>query len=212
MISNSTLSSNQDVLLSSPSNRSLSGLLNCLHYFFTPTLPHLLALLAHPSPSFSPDKTSLIVVDAVSPLFATAFPRAVEGLDGNQAPGKKNGALQWAASRRFSVMSDFLARLGKLAAMKNIAILLISQTTTKVKTEYGTVLRPALSTRAWDAGIHNRIVLFRDWENVQDQQGRENRTKAVRFAGVMKIANVAYEGLGKIVSFTIEQVKPKKAH
>ncbi|MCJ1393686.1 hypothetical protein MMC18_006562 [Xylographa bjoerkii] len=102
-------------------------------------------------------------------------------------------------------MSDFLARLGKLAAMKNIAILLISQTTTKIKTEFGAVLRPALSTRAWDAGIHNRIVLFRDWEAIQDQQSRETRTKAIRFAGATKIANVAYEGLGKIVSFTIEQ-------
>ncbi|MCJ1434410.1 hypothetical protein MMC27_003778 [Xylographa pallens] len=194
-----------DALPSSPSARSPSELLSRLHYFFTPTLPHLLALLAHPSPSFPPNETSLIVVDVVSPLFATAFPRAVEGLDGNSASGKKNDALQWAASRRFSVMSDFLARLGKLAAMKNIAILLISQTTTKVKTEFGTVLRPALSTRAWDAGIHNRIVLFRDWELVQDQQSRDYRTKAIRFAGVVKIANVAYEGLGKVVSFTIEQ-------
>ncbi|MCJ1384899.1 hypothetical protein MMC17_008017 [Xylographa soralifera] len=102
-------------------------------------------------------------------------------------------------------MSEFLARLGKFAAIKNIAVVLISQTTTKVKTEFGTVLRPALSTRAWDAGIHNRIVLFRDWEVVQDQQSRENRTKAIRFAGVMKIANVAYEGLGRVISFTIEQ-------
>ncbi|MCJ1285281.1 hypothetical protein MMC26_004621 [Xylographa opegraphella] len=102
-------------------------------------------------------------------------------------------------------MSDFHARLGKLAAMKNIAVLLISQTTTKVKTEFGTVLRPALSTRAWDAGIHNRIVLFRDWEIAHDQQSRENRTKAIRYAGVTKIANVTYEGLGKVVSFTTAQ-------
>ncbi|MCJ1414968.1 hypothetical protein MMC32_001298 [Xylographa parallela] len=205
VISNSTPRTEHDALPLSPSARSPSEPLTRLHYFFTPTLPHLLALLAHPSPSFPPDQTSLIVVDAVSPLFATAFPRAVEGLDGNSASGKKNDALQWAASRRFSVMSDFLARLGKLAAMKNIAVLLISQTTTKVKTEFGTVLRPALSTRAWDAGIHNRIVLFRDWEAVQDQQSRGSRPKAIRFAGVTKIANVAYEGLGKVVSFTIEQ-------
>ncbi|MCJ1397256.1 hypothetical protein MMC11_000448 [Xylographa trunciseda] len=205
VISDLSLASYQDTLTSFPQTRSPSELLKRLHYFFTPTLPHLLALVAHLSPSFPPEDTSLIVVDAVSPLFATAFPRAVEGLDNNQASGKKNEALQWAASRRFSVMSDFLARLAKLAAMKNIAILLISQTTTKVKTEYGAVLRPALSTRAWDAGIHNRIVLFRDWEATHDQQGRENRTKAIRFAGVVKIANVAYEGLGKVVSFTIEQ-------
>ena len=207
VISALPLPADEDALLSSPRTRSPSELLSRLHYFCTPTLPHLLALLAHSSSSFPPIETSLIVVDPVSPLFATAFPRAVEGLDRNQASGKRNEAVQWAASRRFAVMSEFLARLGKLAAMKNIAVLLISQTTTKVKTEFGTVLRPALSTRAWDAGIHNRIVLFRDWEVVQDQQSREHRTKAVRFAGVMEIANVVYEGLGKMVSFTIEQVK-----
>jgi len=205
VISKFALPFDQEVFSSSPQSRCPSELLARLHYFFSPTLPHLLALLAHTSPSFPPKETSLIVVDTVSLLFATAFPRAVEGLDGNQASSKRSDALQWAAGRRFSVMSDFLARLGKLAAIKNIAILLISQTTTKVKTEFGAALRPALSTRAWDAGIHNRIVLFRDWETIRDQQSRENRTQASRFAGVVKIANVAYEGLGKVVSFTIDE-------
>ncbi|MCJ1476078.1 hypothetical protein MMC13_004743 [Lambiella insularis] len=190
---------------SSPSaSRSASELLEEMHYFFTPTLPHLLALLVHPSPFFPPDKTSLIIVDNISSLFATAFPRAIESLDSNQASSKKNEPLQWAASRRFSVMSDFLARLGKLAAMKNIAVVLISQTTTKVKTEFGAVLRPALSNKAWDAGISNRIVLFRDWQAAERDSNTQQEPRAVRYAGVTKLASVAYEGLGKVVSFTIE--------
>ena len=212
LISSPPSPSDKDFQSPLPITGSTNELLKRLHYFFTPTLPHLLALLAHSSPSFPPDRTSLIVVDAVSPLFARAFPRGIEDLDGNQGPGKKNDAFQWAASRRFSVMSDFLSRLCKLAAMKNIAVLLISQSTTKIRSESGAVLRPALSTRAWDAGISNRVVIFRDWEVIQDHQHREKQRKAIRYAGVQKLANITHEGLGKVVSFTIEQVKPKQGH
>lgn len=109
-------------------------------------------------------------------------------------------------------MSDFLARLGKLAALKNIAVVLISQTTTKVRTEYGAVLRPALSTKAWDAGISNRIVLFRDWQAAEDGLSAQQVSRAVRFAGVTKLASVAYEGLGKVVAFSIEKVMQMKVN
>ena len=192
--------------------RSLNDLLEQLHYFFTPTLPHLIALLAYSSPLFPPEATSLIVVDAISSLFATAFPRAVERDDSNKATAKKNEAVQWAANRRWSIMSDLLARLAKLAAIRNISVVLLSQTTTKVKTEYGAVLRPAISTKAWEDGLSNRIVLFRDWPAREADSSSQQSSQAVRFAGVVRLGGISYEGVGRVVPFTIEKVRLTKGN
>ncbi|MCJ1244951.1 hypothetical protein MMC30_002152 [Trapelia coarctata] len=189
-----------------PFARSIDDLLKNTHYHFTPTLCHLLALLTFFASSPRPSKASLLVVDNITSLFATAFPRAAETHDGAQATAKMNERVQWAASRRFAVMSDFLARVGKLAAMRNIAVLLVSQAMTRVRREEGmAVLRPAISTKAWEEGIANRMVLFRDWQAREDDEMREKAVRATRFVGVTKLGGVVYEGVGKVVPFTIEK-------
>lgn len=194
---------------SAPSGESSEDLLVNFHHFNTPTLPHLLALLTHESNLFPPRETGLIVVDSVSSLFTSAFPRATDDLDSKQIPEKqkKNDEAQWAASRKWTVMSDFVSRLGKLAATQNSAILLTSQTTTRITAETGAMIHSAVSGTAWDAGISARIFLFRDWLfDPTGESRQENFVPGVRFAGVSKAGGISYEGLGQIVSYTTEKV------
>ena len=195
--------------LSGSATEHADVILKKFHHFHTPTLPHLLALLTHHTTSFPPSGTSLIVVDPISTLFALAFPKGAENVDVQQTPVKKSEAAQWASGRRWAVMSDLISKLGRLAAIHNLAILLTSQTTTKIRSETGAVLHPAISSTAWDAGIGNRIVLFRDWMfHVTGQPSSQGEyILGVRFAGVVKAKGVTYEGVGRVTLFTIDKVR-----
>ena len=197
---------NNGIPSSPPIARFAEDLMVKFHYLYTPTLPHLLALLLHPPSSFPPSDTSVIVVDTVSPLFATAFPKGYDNYDNNNPATKKNEASQWAASRRWAVMGDFVSRLGKLATIRNLAIVLISQTTTKIKGERVAVLRPTMSTKSWDEGIGTRIVLYRDWMQSSSGSGQKDRMQAVRFAAVERLAGASYDGLRTPTTFRIETV------
>ncbi len=105
-------------------------------------------------------------------------------------------------------MGDFVSKIGRLAATKNIAILLTSQTTTRIRSETRAVLHPAISGTAWDTGIGTRIVLFRDWmfQRADAQSSQGEFMLGVRFAGVVKAKAIAYEGVGKVATFRIEEV------
>ena len=105
-------------------------------------------------------------------------------------------------------MGDFISKIGKLAATRNIAILLVSQTTTRIRAETGAVLHPALASTAWDAGIGSRIVLWRDWVyGLVEGSNVRDFIPGVRCAGVIKAGGIAYEGLGKVTSFSIDKVR-----
>ena len=186
---------------------SREQLLEGFHHFNVPTLPHLLALLLHQSHSFPPPKTGLIVVDCISSLFTLAFPRTTDMKTLQDDASKKNDAIHWAANRRWAVMSDFISKIVKLAATSNIAVLLISQTTTRIRTESDTILHPAISGTAWDTGVHTRLVLFRDWlleRNTRSSQGQY--ISKARFAGVIKAAGITYDTTSRAIPFTIKQV------
>lgn len=182
--------------------------LDHFHQFASPTLPHLLALLTHRSSSFPPVGTTLLVLDSVSTLFALAFPKTAENADPQQTPVKKSDAVQWASSRRWAVMSDFISKIGRLAATRNIAVLLTSQTTTRIRSETGAVLYPAISSTAWDSGIGTRIALFRDWiaQTGHTPSSRDDPIAGAICAGITKAKGVLYEGVGKVVTFKIQKV------
>lgn len=205
----------QDVLsgLHTPEEEAKSDLdpvneyLNRLHRFITPSLPHLLALLTHQSTSFPPTETSLIVVDSISTLFAIAFPKTGESASSQQPAAKKSDAAQWASGRRWAVMGDFISKISRLAATRNIAILLTSQMTTRVRSETGALLHPAISGTAWDTSISTRIMIFRDWvfQATDATSSQGEYVSGVRLVGVVKAKGVNYEGVGKLVTFTIEK-------
>ena len=192
----------------SPDAERTESNLDNFHHFTTPTLPHLLALLACQSSSFPPPNTSLFVVDSVSTLFALAFPKTAENGDHLRTPAKKSDAAQWSSSRRWAVMGDFVSKIGRFAATKNIIVLLNSQTTTRIRHETGAVLHPAISGNAWDTGIGNRIVLYRDWllQPAYAQSSQGDYQSGVRFAGVVKAKGVSYENTIRYCTFSIEKV------
>lgn len=86
-----------------------------------------------------------------------------------------------------------------MAALRNMAVVILQQTATKMRDGAGAVLVPSISSTAWDAGIANRVVLFQDF-------GLEYGKESTRHAGVLKAAGIAGPsngGMEKAVSFAI---------
>ena len=102
-------------------------------------------------------------------------------------------------------MSDFISKVGKMAALRNLVVLLINQTATRVKTETGAVLLSAMSSTGWDGGVSSRLLLFRNWaapqgaENIQESHG-------VRYISVLKAGGTTSRMLDAI-PFVIERVR-----
>ena len=198
----------QHVRDDSSTSELMESKLHKFHHFTTPTLPHLLALLTHQPSSLLPPETSLIVIDSLSTLFALVFPRENERADNQQKSSKKSDAAQWASGRRWAVMGDFISQIGRLAATKDIAILLTSQTTTRIRSDTGAILHPAISSTAWDMGIGTRIIMLRDWiYKTKDISGSQQAyLPGVRIMGIIKAKGISYEGIGNIFPFRIEKV------
>ena len=176
-----------------------------MHHFTVPTLPHLLALICHSQPTFPPQDTALIVIDGVSGLFGAAFPDRPDNFDKS---GKKHNDAEWASNRRFGIMGEFLTKLTKLAAIRNLAAVLVSQTSIKVKYDYGAILRPAISSKSWSENINNRIVVFRDFSRGPSDIF-ETPSSGVRFAGIVKLNGTLHNHLSSIISFSINKASQK---
>ncbi|KAJ5251829.1 hypothetical protein N7489_002239 [Penicillium chrysogenum] len=148
--------------LPTPRLEEMSINLDDFIYFRAHTLAHLIALLARPPKGFPPSETSLIVVDSVSNLFSAYFPSAQE-LKDQLAEGKitDKAHLQWLINRRWNVASELGTHLARLAA-RNIAVVAINQSHTKVKGQSHAVLQPLLSGGAWEASVQTRIAVYRD--------------------------------------------------
>lgn len=124
-------------------------------------------------------------------------------------------ASRWSSSRRFAVMGTLINSLTKMAAMHDIAVLVLSPTSTKMRGGgLGALLAPAMTGLEWENGIATRVVLFRDWAPsvFSATQGShavdETKLQKIRFAGVVKSGGVnaaSDEGaVGSVVPFTIE--------
>jgi hypothetical protein len=82
-------------------------------------------------------------------------------------------------------MQSLISALQKLAGLRNLAIVVLNQSVTKMQSGSSALLVPAISSTAWDAGIPARIVLFRDWGWDRQQ---------VRFARVLKAEGTVVGG------------------
>jgi hypothetical protein len=133
---------------------------NFIH-FQAHTLAHLIALLTRPPKGFPSPDTSLIVIDSVSDLFTSHFHSAAE-LKEELAEGKlvDKAHLHWLLSRKSNVANELATHLTRLAA-KNIAVLAINQSQTKIKEEEEAILLPALAGGAWENTVHTRIAVYR---------------------------------------------------
>ncbi|KAL1899069.1 hypothetical protein Sste5346_002991 [Sporothrix stenoceras] len=168
-------------------------------HYVCPSLPHFIAMLCPPppaQPACIPADTTLLVVDSLSALVNAALPRTVEGkgpplmANGKKAPSPYD--------KRAQVLQCVAAALERLAETRNIAILVLTQCASRVQTERGAALAPALNGVAWDRGITTRLVLFRDWA------WKDNRPVGGRFAGIQKLnGNESETGIDAMVAFDI---------
>jgi len=188
-------------------------MLSNFSHYTVPTLPHLLALIGHITNIFPPVDTSIIVVDSISTLIDIAYPRNAD----ERPTSKRNENGRFFGNRRQAVIGELASKLAKLAAMRNIALLVTSHTTTKITSEGAAVLRPAISGQDWDNAMATRILLFRDW--APDLDSRVDKPppghQSARFAGVMKTGGLslaAKSDIGSVVAFAIDEVSMAPGH
>lgn len=191
--------------LSSSIDETLSAtdMLPRFHHYSVPALAHLLTLFINPTATFPPPGTALIVVDSVSTLFDRAYPRT------GATTSNTNDNKKWASGRRYAVMNSLVSALGKIAAVRDIPVVITNQTTTLIRKGFSTLLVPGMAGLEWDNGIATRLVLFRDWPldpgRLVDLE--DEKRKKTRYVGAVKVAGVGLNesgGLGTVVPFIIE--------
>ncbi|KAB8772371.1 hypothetical protein FH972_026661 [Carpinus fangiana] len=168
-----------------------------MHHFSSPTLAHLLALLAHSTPAFPPKSTTLVVVESAATLIDLAYPRNLDDRSEN---------ARWTSSRRQTITGELARNLTRLAAVRNVAVMLTTHATTRLRGEAAAVLRPAITNIEWDNAMAHKIVLYRDWaEDSPEAQDRSPKSSA-RFASISKsVAFRTHSQAQRLVAFDIVQ-------
>ncbi|KAG6041383.1 hypothetical protein E4U41_004687 [Claviceps citrina] len=145
-------------------------------HFSCLTLPHLMALISRPNTKAIPERVALVIVSNLSALINSWLPKAVEKTSGLN-PDKG----QSASIKRRQGLQFIMSALQKLAATKSCAVVLLSQCATKMQSEHGASLVPAVNAAAWNQGISTRVVMFRDWA------WQDGNLVSVFLAGVQKL-------------------------
>lgn len=159
----------------------------------------------HSPASFPPQDTSLVVVDSLATLVDNAYPRNPDA----RMARVKTEQSRWAAGRRFAIINELISTFARFAATHDIALLLTSQTITRIRGASRAVLVPVMSGVEWENGISTRLVLFRDWAPGESTKNKSEvaRLRRARFVGLTKANGVALAeegGVGNVVAFTIE--------
>lgn len=68
-----------------------------------------------------------------------------------------------AHARRMQVLHNIISSFQKLAATRDLAVVVLAQCATKMQAERGATLTPAINANVWEQGMSSRLVLFRDW-------------------------------------------------
>lgn len=106
------------------------------------------------------------------------------------------------ATQRLQMLQLIMTSLQKLAAARDVAIVILTQCATRMQAERSATLTPALNARAWDQGITTRLVLFQDW------MFRDGVAVGFHFAGIQKLNGKAHQdGLGDVFAFRIQEVR-----
>ncbi|KAK3307497.1 P-loop containing nucleoside triphosphate hydrolase protein [Chaetomium strumarium] len=173
------------------------GHLDGFTHYRCPSLPHLIALLCRPTASCVPQGTLLVVIDSLSALVNHAFPKHTETRGGADVKGSKGPS---ASVRRFQLIQYIVTSLQKLAATRDLAVVILTQCATKMQAERGATLIPAVNASVWEQGMSTRLVLFRDWL----QDGHEVR--GVHFVGIQKLNGKGTAALiDNLCAFTVEE-------
>ena len=98
--------------------------------------------------------------------------------------------------------------MAKMAQLHNVSVLVVNQVATSLKGVRKAVLKPNLSGHGWDAGVQNRILLYRDFapRSGGAEISAEER-RGMRFAKVLKVGGNVIKGpAADFVPFVIESV------
>lgn len=157
-------------------------------YLEAHSLPRLLTIFLHPSQTLPGPKTGLIVVDDLSNLILGSFSRNAKHLKPGAPSLVKEKFEKRAAGRRFQIIESLGAAMSKMAALRNLAILALTNSTISLKTGQKAMLKPALSSQAWDIAVNTRIMLYRDFpDKDQESQLSKLETRALRYAEVQRL-------------------------
>ncbi len=85
--------------------------------------------------------------------------------------------------------------------MRNCAVVILSQCATRVHSEQGASLVPAINATVWEQGISTRLALFRNWT------WHNQRPSSVFLASVQKLnGRNAEDVIDRAVAFTVDPV------
>jgi hypothetical protein len=99
------------------------------------------------------------------------------------------------------VLQHIISALQKLAATRDLAIVVLTQCASKMQPERGASVVPAINAGVWDQGIPTRLVLYRDWVM------HEGKPLTLHFAGIQKVNGKSGNStIGDVVAFRVESV------
>lgn len=106
------------------------------------------------------------------------------------------------SARRLQVLQYIVGSLQKLAATRDLAVVVLTQCATKMQGERGATLIPAINANVWEQGVSTRLVLLRDWLL---QEGAD--TRGPHFVGIQKCngKNMAAV-IDHLCAFEVEEV------
>ncbi|KAG8425222.1 hypothetical protein J3458_001950 [Metarhizium acridum] len=122
------------------------------------TLPHFMALVSRPNAKSVPEGTALMVINNLSALINSSLPKSIDG-----KAGPKGNKGPTPSTKRLQGLQFIINALQKVAATKNCAVVVSSQCATRMQSEHGATLVPAVNASVWEQGISTRVVMFRDW-------------------------------------------------
>ena len=191
-------------------HRELEAIAGLTHLHIS-SLPHLLALILHPSEEFPPENTSLIVIDDLSNIVTVGLPQNEKLVGTYQTPTRSTSTSMSTEAilskainqRRAAMLSAISCGLSRLAASLNIAVVVLNKASSYRKEQNGvksTILRSMLNTTQWDENVNTRIALYRDfWPEVdwahlgptEAQKQRRRHRWPLRVAEVEKVRGQA---------------------
>lgn len=180
---------------------------NRFHHYNAASLAHLLALVRYPKQDFPPTKTALMVIDDATVLF----------------PPPSSKPVRWPSTARTgtaNLQSTLLSTLSKIAASHNLAVLLNTYVSTRIRSNAGAVLVASHGSKDWDNQLSSRVVLFRDFPPSINGQVAGNSAKdrgellsRLRYAGIIKAhgaSAIDNDMFNDVVSFSL--LKVSKVH
>lgn len=147
--------------------------------------------MLYPKSDFFPSDIRLLVLDGLDTLVNLDYPRY------QTHTSLKPEQQRWQAGRRYAILGSVISAFNKQAVLHNMAVIVTTSCSTRMRADSGSgvALVPGAGGAEWEAGVWNRLVVFRDFSG--------------RFVGVQKcqgktlVSNHEVGEAGRLVCFDI---------